>query len=211
MRLRNEYSQSQNDKGKKQAVHGQQAFAGTSSWPSHHETSDTFSSLVGAFGSLPGSSLESCSNGYLSISNSNLYPPSSATSGEVWDDGLGGKSSTARGFLGTSRIPDLGQEASSTANESSMYPNLEHQPDVWTAYEPPQPVLEFEQAWGEGEHAARLGRPQHGAKQQTANANHAVFNFDDPFWNNMLTSSGDFVLESGMNIGQANSKPAHSL
>ncbi|KAL7950697.1 hypothetical protein V8C42DRAFT_359598 [Trichoderma barbatum] len=180
MRLRHNYDQTRKYKGKKHAVDVQQAFAATSTWPGHPETSGTYSSPTYTLDSFPASSLDSFSNGYLSTSESNLYPLSSMTSGQVRDGGMGERSSTARRLLGMAGMLDLGQDASSAANAFAMYPNIEHQPNVWTSYEPPQPSLTFEQAWYGGDQATQLDRSAHEALTHTVNGNYVELNLDDP-------------------------------
>ncbi|UKZ77537.1 hypothetical protein TrVFT333_005260 [Trichoderma virens FT-333] len=216
MRLRNEYGQFRKDKGKERAIEVPQAFAAASSceqWPDHHETSGTFSSLAGTFESLPGSSLESFSNSCLGMPNSNIHHLSSTTSGQVWGDGLGERFSTTRGFLRTADILDPGQEVANTASASTMHPNLGYQPDFWKAYEPPQPLLTVEQVWGvEDGDTTQSIQPQHEATEHTAHANSLVLDLDDPFWNIVLASGDDLVLDTGMNLDQTSgSNPAHYL
>ncbi|KAK0763205.1 hypothetical protein N5P37_004191 [Trichoderma harzianum] len=213
-RLRSEYDQSRKDKGKKRAIDVQQALPAANSgeqWSSHHETLGTLSNQTDVFDYLPRSSLENPSNNYQNISNSNLYPSSSAVSRQVWSDGPGERFPTAQGLLGTTGVPELGQEAASTANASTMYPNSEYQPDIWRAYEPSQPNLMFEQVWGEGD-ATQSERPQHEVMQQTPSLNNAVLNLDDPFWNDMLAFGSEFALGSDTDTGEGGSNnPAHSL
>ncbi|PKK53604.1 hypothetical protein CI102_1842 [Trichoderma harzianum] len=213
-RLRSEYDQSRKDKGKKRAIDVQQALPAANSgeqWSSHPETLGTLSNQTDVFDYLPRSSLENPSNNYQSISNSNLYPSSSAVSRQVWSDGPGERFPTAQGLLGTTGVPELGQEAASTANASTMYPNSEYQLDIWRAYEPSQPNLMFEQVWGEGD-ATQSERPQHEVMQQTPSLNNAVLNLDDPFWNDMLAFGSEFALGSDTDTGEGGSNnPAHSL
>ncbi|KAL6828207.1 hypothetical protein V8C40DRAFT_240408 [Trichoderma camerunense] len=215
-RLRSEFDQSRKDKGKKRAIDVQQALPAANSdeqWSSHHETLDTLSSQTDVFDHLPRSSLENPSNNYQSISNSNLYPFSSAARRQVWDGGLGGRFPTAQGLLETTGMPELGQEAASSANASAMYPNSEYQPDIWTAaYEPSQPNLTFGQVWGEGSHATQSERPQHEVMQQTPSLSNAVLNLDHPFWNDMLAFGGEFALESNTDTCEGGSNiPAQYL
>ncbi|KAL7953965.1 hypothetical protein V8C34DRAFT_308766 [Trichoderma compactum] len=170
---------------------------------------DTLSNQTNVFDYLPRSALKNPSNNYQSIFNSNLYPSSSATGRQVWDEGLGERFPTAQGLLQTTGMPDLGQEA---ANASTMYPNSEYQADVWKAYESSQPNLTFEQVWSQGDDATRSERPQHEVMQQTPSLNNAVLDLDDSFWNDMLTFSGEFALGSNTDTGEGGSNnPAHSL
>ncbi|KAJ4861150.1 hypothetical protein T069G_06138 [Trichoderma breve] len=213
-RLRSEYDQSRKDKGKKRAIDVQQAFPAASSgeqWSSHHETLGTLTNQTDVFDCLPRSSLENPSNNYQSISNSNLYPFSSAARRQVWGDGPGERFPTAQGLLETTGMPNLGQEAASAANASAMYPDSEYQPDIWTAYEPSQPNLTFEQVWGEGD-ATQSERPQHEVMRQAPGLNNMALNLDDPFWNDLLAFSGDIALESNTDTGEDGSNnAAHSL
>ncbi|KAL6811201.1 hypothetical protein GGI42DRAFT_350146 [Trichoderma sp. SZMC 28013] len=214
-RLRIEYSQPRNDKGKKRAIDVQQAFPAANSfeqWSSHHETLGTLSNHANVFDYLPRSSLENPSNNYQSMSNSNLYPSSSAASRQVWDDGLGERVPTVQGLPRTTGMPNLCQETVNSANASAMHPNSEYQADIWTAYEPSQPNLTFEQSWGEGDDATQAERPQHEVMHQTPGLNNVVLNLDDPFWNDMLAFSGEFALGSITDTGEGGSNnPAHSL
>ncbi|KAL7909346.1 hypothetical protein GGI35DRAFT_493295 [Trichoderma velutinum] len=213
-RLRNEYDKSRNDKGKKRAIDSRQTFPAANSceqWPSHHETLDAFSDPADVFNHMPKSSLESLPNNGQSISNSNLYPSSSMTSGQVWDKSMAERFPTVQGLLGTTSMPGLGQETVNAANTSTKYPVLESQPDIWTAYEPSQPTLAFEQVWGEGDGATQSGRPQHEVMQQIPNLNNVMLNLDDPFWDNMLAPSGEIALESGADTGEASSNNAVQL
>ncbi|KKP02119.1 hypothetical protein THAR02_05797 [Trichoderma harzianum] len=216
-RLRSEYDQSRKNKGKKRAIDVQQAFSAASSgeqWSSHHETLATLPNpnLTDVFDYLPRSSLKNPSNNYQSMSYSDVYPSSSTTSRQVWNDGLEGRFPTAQGLLETTGMPELDQEATSAANASAMYPYSEYQPDILTAaYEPSQPNLTFGQVWGEGD-ATQSERPQHEAMQQIPSLNNVVLNLDDPFWNDMLAFSGEFALGSNTDTGEGGSNnPAHSL
>lgn len=214
-RLRSEYDQSRRDKGKKRAIDVQQAFPAANSgelWSSHHETLGALSNQTDVLDYLPRSSLENPSNNYQIISNSNLYPFSSAARRQAWDGGLEGRFPIAQGLLETAGIPEPGQEAANAENASAMYPNSEYQPDIWTAYEPSQPHLTFEQVWGEGSHATQSERPQHEVMQQTPSLNNAVLNLDDPFWNDMLAFGDEFALGSNTDTGEGGSNnPAHCL
>ncbi|KAL5089625.1 hypothetical protein Trisim1_005318 [Trichoderma cf. simile WF8] len=215
-RLRSEYDQSRKDKGKKRAIDVQQALPAANSGEqssSHHETLDMLSNQTDVFDYLPRPSSENPSNNYQSISNSNLYPFSSAARRQVWDGGLEGRFPTAQGLLETTGMPELGQEGASAANASAMHPNSEYQPDIWAAaYEPSQLHLTFGQVWGEGSHATQSERPQHEVMQQTPSLSNAVLNLDDPFWNDMLAFDGEFALGSNTDTGEGGSNnPAHSL
>ncbi|KAL6788202.1 hypothetical protein J3E68DRAFT_444891 [Trichoderma sp. SZMC 28012] len=213
-RLRSEHDQSRKDKGKKRAIDVQQASPAANSgeqWSSHHETLGTLSNQTDVFDCLPRSSLENPSDAYQSISNSTLHPSSSAKSRQVWDGGLEERFPTVRGLLETTGMPDLGQEAASAANTSSMYPHLGYQPGVWTSYEPPQPNLTFEHVWGEGD-ATQSERPQHEVMQQTPGFSNEVLSLDDPFWNDMLAFSGEYMLESNTDTCEGGSNiPAQYL
>ncbi|KAL7800570.1 hypothetical protein V8C43DRAFT_302600 [Trichoderma afarasin] len=214
-RLRSEYDQSRKDKGKKRAIDVQQEFPAANScgqWSSHHETLGTLSSQTDVLECLPRSSLESPSNNYRSVLNSNLYPSSSAARRQVWDGGLEGRFPTAQELLETTGMPELGQEAASAANASAIYPNSEYQPDVWTAYGSSKPNLMVEQVWGQGNNATPSELPQHEVMQQTPSLNNMALNLDDPFWNDLLAFSGEFALESNTETGEGgSSNAAHSL
>ncbi|KAK4078608.1 uncharacterized protein Triagg1_2939 [Trichoderma aggressivum f. europaeum] len=213
-RLRIEYGQLRNDKGKIRAIDVQQTLLSANSceqWPNHHETLGIFSDQTDVLDYLPRSSLENPSNNQ-SISNSNLYPSSSAASSQVWGDGLGERFPTVQGLPRTIGMPNLGQETVNAANASTMYPNSEDQADIWTAYEPLQPNLTFGQVWGEGDDAVQPERPQNEIMQQTPSLSNVVLNLDDPFWNEMLAFGGGFALGSNTDTGEGGSNnPAHSL
>ncbi|KAF3075094.1 hypothetical protein CFAM422_003043 [Trichoderma lentiforme] len=209
-RLRSEYDQSRKDKGKKRAIDVQQALPAANSgkqWSSHHETLDTLSNQTGVFDYLPRSSLESPSNTYQRISNSNLHPLSSAASRQVWGDGPGERFPAVRELLETTGMPNLCQEAANAANTSTIYPYSEYQSDIWTAHEPSQPNLMFLQVWGEGD-ATQSEQPRH---EVTPSLNNVVLNLDDPFWNDMLAFGGEFALGSSTDTGEGGSNnPAQS-
>ncbi|PNP57123.1 hypothetical protein THARTR1_02965 [Trichoderma harzianum] len=214
-RLRSEYDQSRTDNGKKRAIDVQQTFPATNScqqWSSHHETLDTLSNQTDVLDYVPRFSLENPSNNYQNVFNSLLCPSSSAAGRQVWDEVLGERLPTAQGLLETTGMPNLVHETVNAENASTMYPNSEYQPDIWTAYEPLQPHLTSEQVWAEGDDATQSGRSPHEVMQQTPSLNNVVLNLDDPFWNDMVAFSDEFALGSNPDTGESSSNnPAHSL
>ncbi|KAL7936160.1 hypothetical protein V8C35DRAFT_251089 [Trichoderma chlorosporum] len=211
-RLRKEYGKWSKDNGKRRTVDFQQAYAATNRWTGYPETPKTISHSESVFAHLPDPSWESFPNNHSSLPNSRSDPPSSATVGQAWYNGLGERLSTVQGLPRVAGALELGQEAPSAANTPSIYPSLEYQPDVWTACEPPQPALTMGQVWNVGDDTARLLQPQHEGMQQASDVNFIELNLEDPFWNNILSASGDGALENGTNGDQiGNNNGAHFL
>jgi hypothetical protein len=182
MRLRSDYERSQSEKDKQQTAGVQQTFFATNSY---QYGTNALSNLAGVTDSSQGLSLGTCTDGYLSISNSALYPFSEAINGKSWNAGVGDKSLAVQGraHLEMPAVPYFNLEAPNTAHKTGIFPYFDHPPDnlSQTVYDPPQPVLAFQEHWDEGEHTSQLVRLQPEVQPQTLIVNPTEFDFNDPF------------------------------